>query len=126
MFKIYKRDLADVEPVEYLSPAANASLETGMAAVYSGGSLAKAGATEKPTHIVQGPARADGLVPAIRVLPTTVFETMSTAAVPESSIGSKVTLHTDGLSVTATTTGGVFTVEQTENAANGLVRGRFL
>lgn len=126
MFKIYKRDLADVEPVEYLGAAANASLETGMAAVYSGGSLAKAGATEKPTHIVQGPARADGLVPAIRVLPTTVFETMSTAAVPESSIGSKVTLHTDGLSVTATTTGGVFTVEQTENAANGLVRGRFL
>lgn len=126
MFKLYKRDLADVEPVEYLSPAANASLEAGMAAVYSGGSLAKAGATEKPTHIVQGPARADGLTPAIRVLPTTVFETMSTAAVPESSIGSKVTLHTDGLSVTATTTGGVFTVEQTENAANGLVRGRFL
>lgn len=126
MFKLYKRDLADVEPVEYLSAAANASLEAGMAAVYSGGSLAKAGATEKPTHIVQGPARADGLTPAIRVLPTTVFETMSTAAVPESSVGSKVTLHTDGLSVTATTTGGVFTVEQTENAANGLVRGRFL
>lgn len=126
MFKIYKRDLADVEPVEYLGAAADATLSAGMAAKLSGGTLSKAGATAKPTHIVQGPARADGLFPAIRVLPTTVFETTSTAAVPETSIGSAVTLHTDGLSVTATATGGVFTIEQTENAANGMVRGRFL
>ena len=50
----------------------------------------------------------------------------STAAVPASAIGSAVTLHTDGLTVTATTTNGVFTVSETENAAGGRVRGRFI
>lgn len=124
MFKVYKRDVSDVEPTEYLALAADAELLAGMAAKLSAGGLAQAGATEKPTHIVMGPARTDGLVPAIRVQPTTVFETTSTAAI--ASAGSAVTLHTDGLSVTATTTGGVFTVEQTENAAGGRVLGRFI
>lgn len=124
MFKVYKRDLGDVEPTEYLAPAASAELSQGMAARLSAGGLTKAGAAEKPTHIVMGPARGDGLVPAIRVQPTTVFETTSTAAV--AGTGSAVTLHTDGLQVTATATGGVFTVEQTDNAAGGRVLGRFI
>ena len=124
MFKVYKRDLADVEPVEYLPAAEGAGLLLGMAAKLSGGKLAKAGATEKPTHIVMGPARSDGLVPAVRVQPTTVFETTSPAAI--STAGTAVTLHTDGLQVTATATGGVFLVEQAENAAGGRVLGRFL
>lgn len=124
MFKVYKRDLGDVEPTEYLAAAADAALSQGMAAKLSASGLAKAGATEKPTHIVMGPARSDGLVPAIRVLPTTVFETTSTAAI--ASTGSAVTLHTDGLQVTATAASGVFTVEQTENAAGGRVLGRFI
>lgn len=123
MFKVYKRDLADVEPAEYLPAAEGAALSLGMAAKLSAGKLAKAGATEKPSHIVMGPARADGLVPAARVQPTTVFETTSTAAV--TAPGAAVTLHTDGLQVTATVTGGVFLVEQTENAAGGRVLGRF-
>ena len=53
-----------------------------------------------------------------------MFETTSTAAV--ASAGAKVTLNTDALSVTATTSDGVFTVDYTENKANGIVRGRFL
>ena len=98
-----------------------------LSTVYSGAAgLAKCGAAAKPTHIVMGPKGADGRYPAISVLPTTVFETESTAAVPASAIGSAVTLHTDGLTVTATTTNGVFTVSETENAAGGRVRGRFI
>lgn len=126
MFKIYKRDIGDVEPTEYLPAAEGAALALGMAAKAAGGALAQAGATDKPTHIVLGPARQDGMYPALRVLPTTVFETTSTAAVPYDAVGSAVTLHTDALQVTATTTDGVFTVEATENAADGIVRGRFV
>ena len=125
MFVPVKRLVGDVEPIERLPGASGLSL--GMAAVYSGAAgLAKCGAAAKPTHIVMGPKGADGRYPAIPVLPTTIFETESTAAVPASAIGSAVTLHTDGLTVTATTTNGVFTVSETENAANGRVQGRFI
>ncbi len=124
MFKVYKRDLADVEPTEYLPAAEGETLCAGVMAVLAGGKLAKAAAAEKPGFLVQGPARADGLYPAMRLLPTTVFETVSTAAVPETAIGSAVTLGADAASVTATA-GGAFMVEHTENKAGGKVFGRF-
>ena len=120
MFNIYKRDIGSVEPTEYLR--ASATLTLGSAAKLTGGALAKAGATDKPTHIVLGPARPDGLVPALRVQPTTVFETTSTAAV--ASAGGTVQLHTDAAQVTAAS-GGPFTVEYTQNKIGGIVRGRF-
>ena len=122
MFIVVMRDIADVEPFEHQPGAAG--LARGSAAVLTAGSLAKCGATAKPSHIIMGPADSNGLYPCIRVQPTTVFETTSTAAV--ASAGAKVTLNTDALSVTATTADGVFTVDYTENKANGVVRGRFL
>lgn len=122
MFIVVMRDIADVEPFEHQPGAAG--LARGSAAVLTDGSLAKCGTTAKPSHIVMGPADSNGLYPCIRVQPTTVFETTSTAAV--ASAGAKVTLNTDALSVTATTSDGVFTVDYTENKANGVVRGRFL
>lgn len=122
MFIVVMRDIADVEPFEHQPGATN--LARGSAAVLTAGSLAKCGATTKPSHIIMGLADSNGLYPCIRVQPTTVFETTSTAAV--ASAGTKVTLNTDALSVTATATDGVFTVDSTENKANGIVRGRFL
>ena len=70
-----------------------------------------------------GPARPDGLIPALRVQPTTVFQTTSTAAV--AAVGGTVQLHTDAAQVTAAS-GGPFTVEYTENKPGGIVLGRFL
>lgn len=125
MFKVYKRDLADVEPTEYLPAAEGETLSAGVAAVADGGRLAKAAAAQKPDFLVLGGARADGLYPAMRLLPTTVFETVSTAAVPETAVGSAVTLGTDAASVTAAA-GGAFLVERTENKAGGRVFGRFV
>lgn len=122
MFIVVMRDIADVEPFEH-QPGAT-GLARGSAAELTAGRLAKCGATAKPSHIVMGPADSNGLYPCIRVQPTTVFETTSTAAV--ASAGAKVTLNTDALSVTNTTSDGVFTVDYTENKANGVVRGRFL
>ena len=67
-----------------------------------------------------------GLYPALRVLPTTVFETQSSATVAATLVGSKVTLGADAASVTATTDSGVFTIDWTDGAAtNSRVRGHF-
>ena len=64
--------------------------------------------------------------PALRVLPTTVFETQSSATVAATLVGSKVTLGADAASVTATTDSGVFTIDWTDGAAtNSRVRGHF-
>lgn len=120
MFNIYMRDIGSVEPTQYLPGAANLAL--GSAAKLTGGKLAKCAAGEKPTHIVLGPQRRDGRIPALRVQPTTVFQTTSTAAVP--APGVSVQLHTDAAQVTAAS-GGAFVVDYTENKAGGLVRGRF-
>lgn len=120
MFVPVKRDVADVEPTEYLSGASGLSI--GEAAVLTSGALAACGATTKPTHIVSGEAK-DLVYPCFRVHPTTQFEVPCTAAI--ASAGGVVTLHTDSLQVTATATSGVFTVDYTANAANSLVRGHF-
>ena len=123
MFKIAKRALGAVEPFEYLP--SDAQLALGSAATLgSGGKLAPA--TAAPTHMVMGEKTADGLYPALRVLPTTVFETQSSATVAATLVGSKVTLGADAASVTATTDSGVFTIDWTDGAAtNSRVRGHF-
>ena len=119
MFKIAKRALGAVEPFEYLPSDAQLALG-------SGGKLAQATATAAPTHMVMGEKTADGLYPALRVLPTTVFETQSSATVAATLVGSKVTLGADAASVTATTDSGVFTIDWTDGAAtNSRVRGHF-
>ena len=124
MFKVYKRDLADVEPTEYLPAAEGAALAAGVMAVLSGGGLTKAAAAEKPGFLVLGGARADGLYPAMRVQPTTVFETVSAAAVAETAVGTGLALAADAASVDAAAS-GAFVVERTENKAGGRVFGRF-
>ena len=122
MFKIAGRAVSDVEPLEYAGGADG--LPLGGAAVMTAGALAKA--TGKPTHMIMGPKRADGKYPALRVLPTTVFETISTATVADTLIGSAVTLSAAADGVTATTTDGVFTITETDGAAGGsTVRGYF-
>lgn len=125
MFNVYSREIADVEPILILKGASSLSL--GMAVKMTSGQLAKAAATDKPTHIIMGPA-VEGpdstlLYPAIRVLPTTIFSAPASAAV--ASEGSVVTLDSDALGVTGTTTSGVFTVTYTENKANTTVLGYF-
>ena len=121
MFRIANRTVGDVEPLEHLDGADGLAL--GMAAVMTAGALAKA--TAKPTHIIMGPKDGRGKYPALRVLPTTVFETTATAKVAGSVIGSAVTLSTDALGVTATTASGVFTITATDEDANSIVRGYF-
>jgi len=105
MFKVKDRQGNSVEPFEYL-PITEKEVYTLGEALKMGAKATKCGATEKPTHICMGPA--NGMtVPAIPVKATTRFEVPYTAA---PAVGAAVTLHTDGLQVTATTASGVFTV----------------
>ena len=121
MFNIYMRDIGSVEPTEYLP--GDAGLTLGSAATCAEGRLAKCAAAERPTHIVLGKQRRDGRFPALRVQPTTQFQTTSTAAV--AAPGVQVQLHTDAARVTAAP-GGHFAVEYTQNQVGGVVRGRFV
>lgn len=103
----------------------------GEALVLSGGRLTKCGATATPQFIcLHDQPAEDTAVTALCVLPVTdhqVYRTTLAAAGTALKVGDAVTLHTDGLQVTATTTGGVFTITAMDGTAAGAtVHGRFL
>lgn len=129
MFKIHTIDDGRNAPVEYL-PAGAITPKAGMALVQSGGNLALCSGAVKPTYICMreetAAVAAGTLIPVIRVQPDMVFETTATAALTSVKLGSKVTLSTDGLQVTATTTDGVAEIVSMDGTAAGsAVRVRF-
>lgn len=122
MFKLIKIENARMnvpEPV-FHEVTANEAVVMGEALVLTNGKLTKCGATVKPEFIAMADCAAGAakrLIPAARVEPNQLYE-VSVQAAPTSLVeGSKVTLHTDGLQVTATTTSGVVTVESLNGAA---------
>lgn len=123
MFKIAYRRTGDVTPFVYLDGAEG--LVLGEAATLASGALAKTAAAAKPTHIVMGVQREDGMYPALEVSDTIVFETVAGAAIADSVVGSKVQLSADALTVTATT-GGAFQVLSTDGADESTVQGVFV
>ena len=86
----------------------------------SSGRLTKCAATSTPEYIAMATVAAAATsveeVPLIRVSENMQFEVMSMATVATTVIGNKVTLHTDGLTITATTSSGVFEISQTDGA----------
>ena len=96
------------------------AVEIGEALVLTAGKFTKCGATATPTHIAMGSLAADAkkrTLAAARVEKNQLYEVPVTAAPTALNVGDKVTLHTDGLQVTATTTSGVVTVENLNGAA---------
>jgi hypothetical protein len=129
-FKVVKRLTADTEPFEYYLGTDAEAYTLGEALVQTSGRLTKCGATAAPEFICMKTQAAEATaatpIPVIRVRETTEFATTSTATVADTVVGSKVTLHTDGLTVTATTNSGVFEISQTDGATtNSAVRGYF-
>lgn len=124
MFKIARRDVADVYPIVYM--AGGEGLTLGMALKVASGVLAKAGATDEVTHICMGVQDENGKYPVIAVHPYMYFETTSSATVAATAIGTAVQLNTDALTVTATA-GGAFVIDETDGAAtNSTVIGHFV
>ena len=121
MFKIHHRLTGSVEPFAYLEKTAGETVQAGEALSVANGKLTKCAAAAKPEYIAMGGENRQGLGPVIRVLPTTVFEVPAAADQSALAVGSKVTLHTDGLQVTATTSGGVFTLTRAAKAGENCV-----
>ena len=69
---------------------------------------------------------AGDIIPVIRVGKDMILETTFAAAATSIKLGDKVTLHTDGLQVTATTTNGVAEGGYMDGTASGsMCRVRF-
>lgn len=109
MFSVYKRDVADVNPTEYL-PGAALTIKLGMAVKLAANAITKAGASDIPTHVVIGKHNSDGNFPVLAVNDNTYFIVETSATVSETNVGDVVTIDADGLRVTATTAGGVFRI----------------
>ena len=128
-FLIHSTDDGRVLPWEYL-PAGAITPKVGMALTQTSGNLALASGTTKPTYISmreqETALTAGDLIPVVRVQPDTIYETELSAAGTSLKVGQKVTLATDGLRVTATTTDGIAEiVEILDTAIGGKVRVRF-
>lgn len=114
-FLIHSTDDGRVLPWEYLPAGAIASTayvttKVGMALTKTDGNLVLASGTTKPTYISMREhtaLTADDLIPVVRVQPDVIFETELSAAGTSLKVGNKVTIATDGLRVTATTSDGI-------------------
>lgn len=129
MFLIHKTDDGRIPDWEYL-PASAITPKVGTALVMNGGKLDLATGANKPAYICMAErdaaVTAGDIIPVIRVQADMIFETEfyedATSIVP----GNKLTIHTDGLRVTKTTTDGVAeVVEILGTAAGDKVRVRF-
>lgn len=128
-FKIFSTDDNRIPGIEYL-PAGAITPKVGMALTQTGGNLALASGTAAPTYISMcekdSACTAGEIIPVIRVEKDMILETTFAAAATSIKLGNKVTLHTDGLQVTATTTDGVAEVVYMDGTASGsMCRVRF-
>lgn len=94
-------------PWEYLAAAPGLVLEIGTALVAEEGELQLATGTVTPQYIsmYQGTAKEGDLIPVIRALEETVFETTFSVAADAVEVGQKLTISAEGTQVTATTGG---------------------
>lgn len=129
MFIPYKTDDGRVPAWEYL-PASAITPKVGMALTMTSGQLAKASGTTKPTYISmvekETACTAGDIIPVVRVGADMILETTFSAAATSVVPGAKVTVATDGLQVTGTTTDGIAEVVELDgNTAGSKVRVRF-
>ena len=108
--------------IEYL-PAGTITPKLGMMLTQSSSLLTIASGTTKPTYMAmceRDTACTSGdLIPVIRVLPDTRFETTFSVSASSVKPGQKVTISADGLQVTATTTDGVAEIVDMDGTAAG-------
>lgn len=129
MFVQVKTDDGHVAPYEQF-PCSAITPKHGMAMKLASGQLAKASGTDKPEFICveehSSNVAAGDMVTVVRVDPQTEYETELSAAGTSLKPGDKVTIATDGLRVTATTTDGSAEIVYLDGTATGsMVRVRF-
>lgn len=126
MFKLHTVGSAKTAPMEYIMGTTSEAISLGEALYLSSGKLTKASGTIAPEFIAVGSGNGV-IIPVIRIMEDMEFETVFSADASDVAEGSKVTLGSDGLSATATTTSGVFAIsKKLGTGASGTgVRGYF-
>lgn len=119
MFNIKKMGVGLTSPFVYLPATSGETIVAGEALVLSSGKPTKCGATAKPAYVALGPDDGNGTVPCVEVQSYMEFQTTLSAVGTALNVGDKVTLHTDGLQVTATTASGVATIKRIDGQAVG-------
>lgn len=118
----HKNEDGAVAPYEYL-PATNQTVKYGEAMVFSSGKLAKCGAEAVPEYIAMCDetiaSNVTKNIPVIHVDKDTLYKTTLSAAGTSLALGNKVTVASDGLRVTATTTNGVAEIIGMDGTATG-------
>lgn len=113
---IFNRSMSgeNFQTVRELPTTAEETYVAGEGLVVTTGAVTKVGATAKPEYIAArdyvAPASGQKALAVYPVLPHHEYETTFAADATAVTEGSKVTLHTDGLQITATGTSGVATI----------------
>lgn len=110
MFVLSRMLVGNTPPIVYMQPTDSESYQVGEALKLASGKVTLCNGTAAPSHVCVGPIDDNGVVPCVEVQKYMEFETTLGVAPEDSAtvgVGDKVTLHTDGMQVTATKTGGV-------------------
>jgi hypothetical protein len=102
--------VGNTPPIVYMQPTDSESYQVGEALKLASGKVTLCSGAVAPSHVCVGPIDDNGVVPCVEVQKYMEFETTLGVAPTDSAtvgVGDKVTLHTDGMQVTATKTGGV-------------------
>ena len=111
-FKIANMRSAKERPMETYLATDSEAIALGEALVLTTGRLTKVAATAKPEFIAMSSCAAGTSNPikVVRLMEDVLLETTFAADATSNAEGTLVTIHTDGLQVTATATNGVFTI----------------
>lgn len=110
MFMLSRMLVGNTPPIVYMQPTDSESYQVGEALKLASGKVTLCSGAAAPSHVCVGPIDDNGVVPCVEVQKYMEFETTLGVAPADSAtvgVGDKVTLHTDGMQVTGTKTGGV-------------------
>lgn len=128
MYKLYSTNAPKTQVIEQLLVKDNEAVSVGELFKLSAGRLTKASGTDKPEFVSVGVREAgvNVFVPVVRIMETDIYETELNADGTALNIGDAVTVGEDGLTATATTEQGVFTLTDIIGTEVGSkVRGMF-
>ena len=125
MFTLFQTDDGHELPFEYL-PCAAITPKYGMGMVVTSGKLAIASGANKPKYMCvreeSGAVTAGTIIPVVKVGADQRWRTENSSSF---TVGAAYTMASTGLTITTTTTDGVFTVDGIDTD-EGYVYGRFL
>lgn len=110
MFMLSRMLVGNTPPIVYMQPTDSETYQVGEALKLASGKVTLCSGAVAPSHVCVGPVDDNGVVPCVEVQKYMEFETTLGVAPTDSAtvgVGDKVTLHTDGMQVTATKTSGV-------------------